>query len=129
MSASIARDLSKQWTGRLATYRRHRNDEHLQALVEEALKYCGFALENDLAASSYWGKMPLSRRVAVLLYLVDRGIVDRKTLKGRRVFIPLETAEEWILAQPALVAYFEPTLELLAALRREYRRRNRPSLS
>lgn len=129
MSASTARDLSKQWTGRLASYRRHRNDEHLQALVEEALRYCGFCLENDLTASSYWGKMPLSRRVAVLLYLVDHGIVDRKTLKGRRVFIPLESAEDWIISQPALIPYFEPTLELIAALRREHGRRIRPSFS
>ena len=129
MSASTARDIAKQWTGRLATYRRHRNDEHLQALVEEALRYCGFCLEIDLSASPYWGKLPLSRQAAVLLYLVDRGVVARNLLKGRRVFVPSETAENWILSQPSLVPYFEPTLELVSALRHELGRRNRPSLS
>ena len=129
MSASTARDISKSWTGGLATYRSHRNDEHLQALVEETLRYCGFCLENELSRSSYWGKKPLSRRVAVLLYLVDRGVVKRKLLNGRHVFVPSETAENWILAQPSLVPYSAPTLELLSALRHELSQRNLPKFS
>src|SRR5262249_12200744 len=37
--ASSVRDLSRQWTDRLASYRRHRNDEHIEALVDEAVRY------------------------------------------------------------------------------------------
>ena len=124
-----AQQYAVSFLGRLATYRSHRNDEHLQALVEETLRYCGFCLENELSRSSFWGKKPLSRRVAVLLYLVDRGVVTRKLLNGRHVFIPSETAENWILAQPSLVPYSAPTLELLSALRHELSRRNLPKFS
>ncbi len=126
MPASSVRDLSRQWTERLAGYRRHRNDEHLEALVEEAVRYTGMHLENDLAASSYWSRAPLSRRVAVLLFLVDRGVVDRKNLKGHRVYEPRDNAEGWVAAQSSLAPYSEPTLELLAALRRELIRRSSP---
>ena len=80
--ATSVRDLSRQWTDALACYRRHRNDEHLEALVEEAVRYAGMHLENDLASSSYWSKAPLARRVAVLLFLVDRRVVERRTHKG-----------------------------------------------
>ena len=38
MPASSVRDLSRQWVELLAHYRRHRNDEHLDALVEESLR-------------------------------------------------------------------------------------------
>src|SRR4051794_23188334 len=54
--ASSVRDLSRQWVELLAHYRRHRNDEHLDALVEEALRYTGLHLENDLSGSPYWSK-------------------------------------------------------------------------
>jgi hypothetical protein len=121
--ASSVRDLSRQWTDRLASYRRHRNDEHLEALVEETLRYAGLHLENDLGASSYWSRAPLSRRVAVLLFLVDRGVVERLTLKGKRAFRPRPNAESWVAAQPTLAPYALPTLELIAALRREVARR------
>jgi hypothetical protein len=125
--AQPVRDLSRQWTDRLASYRRHRNDEHLEALVEEALRYTGLHLENDLAGSSYWARAPLARRVAVLLFLVDRGVVDRRVHRGRRVYEPIADAESWVAAQPALAPYVEPTLELIAALRRDASRRTRPS--
>ena len=82
MPASSVRDLSRQWTDRLASYRRHRNDEHLEALVEEALRYTGLHLENELSSSPYWSHAPLSRRVAVLLFLVDRGIVNRESIRN-----------------------------------------------
>ena len=121
--ALSVRDLSRQWTDRLAAYRRHRNDEHLEALVEEALRYTGMHLENDLTSSSYWARAPLSRRVAVLLFLVDRGVVDRQVHRGKRVYAPREKAEAWVASQPALAPYIEPTLELLAALRHERARR------
>jgi hypothetical protein len=123
--ASSVRDLSRQWTGRLAHFRRHRNDEHLDALVEEALRYSGLHLENNLSASVYWSQAPLARRVAVLLYLVDRGVVDRKARQGRVVYVPAEDAETWASAQPSLATYLAPTLELLAALRSDISRRTR----
>jgi hypothetical protein len=125
--ASSVRELSRQWVGRLARYRRHRNDEHLEALVEEALRYTGLHLENDLSASGYWSKAPLGRRVAVLLFLVDRGVVRRGVSHGRRAFEPIGDAEEWVSSQPSLVLYLTATLELIAALRHEQARRTRPS--
>lgn len=119
------RPFIRRWTGRLAGYRRHRNDEHLEALLEEALRYCGLHLENDLSRSAYWSKAPLTRRVAVLLYLVDQGVVIRNTYRGRPVYEPTPEAEVWVASQPALVPYAPPTLELLAALRGEANRRSR----
>ena len=127
--ASSVRDLSRQWVELLAHYRRHRNDEHIDALVEEALRYTGLHLENDLSGSPYWSRAPLARRVAVLLFLVDRGVVRRNASHGRRVYEPLEHAEEWVASQPSLIPYLTPTLELLAALRREQMRRSHPSRS
>jgi hypothetical protein len=127
--ASSVRDLTRQWVERLASYRRHRNDEHLEALVEEALRYTGLHLEDDLSRSEYWAKAPLARRVAVLLFLVDRGIVVRSSAQGRRVFEAIDTAEQWVAQQDALTLYRVPTLELIAALRREQTRRSSPSPS
>ena len=129
MPASSVRDLSRQWVNRLSHFRRHRNDEHLDALIEEALRYTGLHLENDLSDSPYWSKAPLARRVAVLLFLVDRGVVRRVSSQGRRVYEPLEHAEDWVASQGSLIPYLTPTLELLAALRHELTRRSRPSRS
>ena len=125
--ASSVRDLSRQWVELLAHYRHHRNDEHLEALVEEALRYTGLHLENDLSGSTYWSKAPLARRVAVLLFLVDRGVVRRTSSQGRFVYESIDDAEEWVSSQPSLVPYLTPTLELIAALRHEQARRSRPS--
>lgn len=125
MPASTFHDLPRQWVDRLACYRRHRNDEHLEALVEEAARFAGLHLENDLSLSEYWSKAPLARRVAVLLYLVDQGVVERKTLDGRRVYEPTEGAETWVANQSALAPYLAPTLELIAALRHEQTRQPR----
>ena len=127
MPASSVRDLSRQWTGRLAHYRRHRNDEHLNALLEEAVRYSGLHLENDLSASDYWSKAPLVRRVAVLLYLVDRGIIVRGASQGRVVYLPTDGAESWVAAQMSLAAYLSPTLELIASIRSDLVRRSRHS--
>jgi len=123
--APSVRNLARQWTGRLAHYRRHRNDEHLDALVEEVARYAGLHLENDLWASDYWSKAPLARRVAVLLYLVDRGVVVREVRQGRFVYVPTEEAEGWAASQPSLAAYLPPTLELIGALRSDLARRAR----
>jgi hypothetical protein len=125
--ASSVRTLSRQWIDRLASYRRHRNDEHLEALLDEAVRYAGLHLENDLSASSYWSKAPLARRVGVLLFLVDRGVVERSSHRGRRVFKPVKDAETWIASQSEFAPYAGPTLELIAALRRDISRRSRPS--
>jgi hypothetical protein len=127
--ASSVRDLSRQWVDRLAGYRRHRNDEHLEALVEEALRYSGLHLEHDLSRSPYWSRAPLARRVAVLLFLVDRGVVLRTQQNGRRAYEPVPEAESWVAEQSQLTPYRDPTLELIAALRREQARRSRPSTS
>jgi len=115
--------LSRHWTGRLASYRQHRNDEHREALVAEAMRFAGLRLEADLARSPYWSEAPLARRAAVLLYLVDRGAVARRVHNGRIVYEATADAEAWALAQPSLAPYLQPTLDLIAALRLECARR------
>ncbi len=123
MLASLVNQLPRFWKGKLAHYGSHRNDEHCLALFEEAVRYTGLHLENDLAGSAYWSKVPLHQRAVVLLFLVDRGLVSRSTRRGRRVFEPLAHAESWAESQPSLHPYLKPTLELVAALRRELVRR------
>jgi hypothetical protein len=121
----LARELSATWHGKLAYFQSHENDEHLVALIDESARYAGLHLENDLSRSEYWSKVPLARRVAVLLFLVDKGVVERSFRRGRRVFEPLPHAESWVNSQAALRPYVRPTLELLAALRHELDRRSR----
>ncbi len=123
MSESLVSQLSSLWIGRLAHYRCHRNDEHRAAVFEEAVRYTGLHLENDLARSEFWSTTHLRRRAVVLLFLVDRGVVERSVRRGRRVFEPLPHAESWVAAQPSLRPYLKPTFEFLAALRRELLRR------
>ena len=115
--------MARYWTGRLAHYSDHRNDEHRVALFEEASRYCGLHLENDLVRSKFWSKAPLHQRAAVLLYLVDKGVVNRTIQRGRRVFEPLPHAESWVEAQSSLKPYTSQSLELLASLRLELQRR------
>lgn len=117
------RALARHWTGRLAAYRRHRNDEHLEALIDEAARFAGLRLEESLRHSAYWSEAPLARRVAVLLYLVDRGVVARRLVRGRALYEAAPGAESWAAAQPALSPYLLPTLELLSSLRDEQARR------
>lgn len=119
LPAHAARTLSRHWTSRLSSYRRHLNDEHREALIAEALRYTGFRLEAELGQNAYWKDVPLMRRAAVLLYLVDRGAVDRMVRQGRLAFEPTPDAERWVCHQPALLPYLEPTLALLGALRRD----------
>jgi hypothetical protein len=123
--ASSVRELSRLWTGRLSHFRRHRNDEHLEALLAEALRFSGLHLENDLSASPYWSKAPLARRVALLLFLVDRGVVVRVQRQGRMVYEAGEEASAWAVSQPSLASYLVPTLEFVAALQGEQARRAR----
>jgi hypothetical protein len=121
--ASLVSQLPRFWKGKLAHYGLHRNDEHCAALVEEAVRYTGLHLENDLADSDYWSTVPLHQRAIVLLFLVDRGLVDRSNRNGRRIFEPLPHAEAWVEGQPSLRPFLKPTLELVAALRHELFRR------
>lgn len=113
--------LSRHWIGRLAHYRRHRNDEHREALVHEALRFAGMRLESQLAASPFWSDAPLARRAAVLLYLVDRGAVIRGVRHGRVSYEPTVGAEHWVASQTSLAPYLVPTLEFLEALRHDRR--------
>ena len=96
VSVSLVNRLCRNWVGRIAHYGLHRNDEHRLALFEEAVRYTGLHLENDLSGSEYWSAIPLDQRAGLLLFLVDRGIVDRSTRRGRRVFEPLPHAEAWV---------------------------------
>lgn len=116
---------STGWIGRLAHYSGHQNDEHCQALVEEAIRYTGLHLENDLSGSEFWGERTLLARAGLLLFLVDRGLVERSIRRGRRVYEPLPHAESWVAAQPGLRPKQRPILEFIAALRHELQRRAR----
>jgi hypothetical protein len=129
VSASLVNQLSRNWIGRIAHYGQHRNDEHRLALYDEAVRYSGLHLENDLTGSQFWSTIPLGQRAGLLLFLVDRGIVERTTRRGRRVFEPVPHAESWVGSQPCLSPYLQPTLELLAALRLELKRRARSQRS
>jgi hypothetical protein len=125
--ATQVNQLATKWIGRLAHYRLHRNDEHRIALYEEALLYAGLHLENDLTSSPYWSTMSLHHRARVVLFLVDRGVVERNWRRSRRVYEPLPHAESWVESQTALKPYHQVIFELLAALRHElYRRAHSP---
>jgi len=115
--------MSRQWVGQLAHYRRHRNDEHRDALIDEALRYTGFHLESVLANCPYWSEVPLARRAAVLLFLVDRGVVVRTVRDGQVAFEVDSDAESWLFAQPALAPYLVPMLDLITSLRSALPRR------
>ena len=101
----------------------HRNDEHLSALVEETARYIGIHLDNDLSRSPYWAEVRLSHTAAVLLFLVDRGVVERTVRRGHRVFEPLPHAESWICGQMPLRPFRKAILELVSALRHDLNRR------
>jgi hypothetical protein len=123
VSVSLINYLARHWQGKLAHYGLHRNDEHRIALFDETVRYTGLHLENDLSLSEYWSAMPLHQRAIVLLFLVDRGVVERTIRRGRRVFEPLPHAEAWVQSQTTLQPFLKQTLELLAALRHELLRR------
>ena len=123
MIEPLVSKLRATWTGQLAHYRAHRNDEHLAALFDEATRYVGLHLENDLSQSDHWSGVTLRHAAAILLFLVDKGVVARTTRQGRRVFEPLPHAESWISEQAPLRSYFKPLVELVSALRHELGRR------
>lgn len=121
---SQPRTIAQTWVGRLVHFRRHRHDEHLNALYDEARRFAGIQLENDLSRSYYWSSAPLPTRVAVLLYLVDRGVVERRFVQDRPIYEANPNAEAWVASQPELAAHIEPALELVAALRAHESRRS-----
>lgn len=129
MSPSTLRELSINWSGRLAHFNTHRNDEHLNALYEECLRFVGLHLENDLSRSDYWSRRPLDRRLAVLLYLVDQGVVEMTAKHGRHQFIATPDAEMWVGSNTAMRPFAKATLELIAALRHHAVRLSRPRKS
>src|SRR5512143_27700 len=122
LSSHTIHTISRPWIGRLSAYRQHRHDEHREALIIEAIRYTGLRLEADLGTSPYWAEKPLIRRAGVLLFLVDRGVVTRSFRDGRVVYEVSDGAEDWVATQPSLIPYAAPTLEFLAALRREQSR-------
>ena len=65
----------------------------------------------------------LIRKAAILLFLVDKGIVERTVRRGRRVYEALPHAESWVSTQVPLRPYLKPIVELLSALRDELSRR------
>ncbi len=123
MTEPITRKLRETWTGRLAHYRLHRNDEHLAALFDEASRYVGLHLENDLSSSRYWSGVQLNHAAGILLFLVDRGVVAQTVRHGRRIFEPLPHAESWIDQQGPLRRYREALVQLVSALRHDLIRR------
>lgn len=116
--AQSLKDLSRQWVARLSHFRAHQNDEHRESLVDEACRFVGIQLENELSSSPFWATSSLMRRVAVLLYLVDRGVVRRTHARGRTAYQPTPDAELWVQMQPNLAPYLVQTLEFIAALSR-----------
>ncbi len=123
MTQPLSCKLRDTWNGRLAHYRKHHNDEHLAALFEETTRYVGLYLENDLCRSMQWSGVTLRHAAAILLFLVDKGIVNRTTRYGRRIFEPLPHAESWLSDQTQLRHYVEPLIELISALRHDLSRR------
>lgn len=121
--AHSPRVLSRQWVGRLASYRHHKNDEHREALIEEAKTFAGFQLEADLSSSAYWSQASLARRVAVLLFLIDRGAAMRVATRSHVSYEAVADAETWAASQMALAPYLGPTLEMIAAMRNAQARR------
>ena len=124
MIEPLATKLRETWTGRLSHYRSHRNDEHLAALWYETARYVGFHLEDDLCRSEYWSGETLTHAAAVLLFLVDRGVVERTVRQDRRVLEPLPHAEFWVSDQAPLRRYVVPLVELIRALRHDLSRRS-----
>lgn len=121
---TLLRVIAKTWVGRLAHFRRHKHAEHLEALYDEARRFAGIQLENDLARSVFWASAPLPTRAALLLYLVDRGAVVRRVVDDHVVYDSLPGAEAWVASQPELATHIVPSLELVTALRMHESRRS-----
>jgi len=109
--------LARHWTRHLAPYRQHGHDEHREALIDEALRFASFRLEDALRRLATWADAPLSRRVAVLLLLIDLGLIVRRPRDGRYEYEASRDAEDRAASIPALAPFLGPVLDLIAAVR------------
>jgi hypothetical protein len=117
LPARTVHNLTRHWTRHLASYRRHGHDEHREALIDEALRFASFRLEDALRRTTTWADAPLARRVAVLLLLVDLGLIVRRPRDGRYEYEAVADAEARIGLIPTLAPYLGPVLDLIAAVR------------
>ena len=108
--------MTQRWSGCLAHYHSHRHPEHLEALIDETARYCG-RLESYLANSEYWASAPLMHRVELLLFLIDRGMIERRLTARGYQCRAIGEAEEILIQQSELRPYLLLTLELIAAVR------------
>ncbi len=112
--------LNRGWGDRLNSYMRHRNDEHLEALVHEARDFFIARIEALLPKDSVWLTCEDSLRAGALLYLLDRSIVERCLCdKAGLVYKPADAAEFMILSRPELLPVAMPLLELVACIRHD----------
>ena len=86
------------------------------ALIDETARYCG-RLESYLANSEYWASAPLMHRVELLLFLIDRGMIERRLTARGYQCRAIGEAEEILIQQSELRPYLLLTLELIAAVR------------
>lgn len=108
---------SRRWAGHLAPYAAHRHLEHWEALVAEVVRYAGLRLENWLADSPEWRDTPLWLRTSILLYLIDRGLVQRRRcLDGQLVLHVAPGADRRIAIQPIPEVYARALLRLVEAV-------------
>lgn len=112
--------LNQTWIGNLEGYLHHKNDEHLEALILEVQRFFERRLITYFSTKSIWHLSNCNRRVAAVLYLVDRGILDRILQSDASIiYRPVITAENWILSQTDLLPVTAPLLELISAFRRD----------
>lgn len=108
--------MTQRWTCRLAHFHTHQNAEHVEALLDEAVRYCG-RLESYLTNSEYWAQASLMNRAELLLFLVDRDLIERRLAPRGYQYHAISEAEERLVQQAAMQPYLLLTLELLAAVR------------
>lgn len=112
--------LNQTWLGQLEGYLHHKNDEHLEALILEVQRFFERRLIGYFSPKSIWHVSHCSRRVAAVLFLVDRGIVNRILQTDPTIlYSPVSSAEDWVLSQTELLPVNAPLLELISAFRRD----------
>ena len=112
--------LNQTWIGNLDGYLHHKNDEHLEALILEVQRFFERRLITYFPPKSIWHASNCSRRVAAVLFLVDRGILDRILQSDSSIiYRPVTSSESWILSQTDLLPVAAPLLELISAFRRD----------
>jgi hypothetical protein len=112
--------LERGWYDKLQGYLRHRNDEHLEALVLEVRDFFGDRIHGQLPQCSPWMSSTDALKAGAMLYLIDRGVVKRCLCDKSGIFFrPDDLAEFWVLSRPELLPVAMPLLELIACLRRD----------